>query len=338
MMDRPVWVVIVNFRTPTLAIACLASIEGMVADLHRGGVVVVDNHSADGSAEQIGAAIRARGWGEWAELLAMPRNGGFADGNNAGLRRALARDPQLGCAILLNPDTIVAPHAFDALLRHLDSNSSVGIAGARIVNENGRAETSAHRLPSPLGELENAAQFAPLSRMLSAHAVSPPVATVAHPCDWVSGACMAIRREVLDAVGPLDEGYFLYFEEVDFCLRAKQAGWGCAFVPEACVTHLEGASTGIAIGRRRRPSYWYESRRRFFVKAYGLAGLLWADVLWAFGRGSLSLRRALGLGGKAGADREPSHLAIDLLWGDLKAALSGEWRTIQRLPRRLHAG
>ena len=337
-MDRPVWVVIVNFRTPTLAIACLASIEGMVADLRGGRVVVVDNDSADGSAPQIGAAIRTRGWSEWVELLPMPRNGGFAYGNNAGLRYALERDPQMGCAILLNPDTVVAPHAFQALLEYLESHPSIGIAGARIVNEHGLPEASAHRLPSPLGELENAAQFGPLSRMLSAHAVSPPVAAFAHPCDWVSGACMAIRREVLDAVGPLDEGYFLYFEEVDFCLRAKQAGWDCAFVPEACVTHLEGASTGIAVGRRRRPAYWYESRRRFFVKAYGPAGLLWADLLWAFGRCSLALRRALGLGGKAGADREPSHLAIDLLWGDLKAALSGEWRTIQRLPRRLHAG
>ena len=337
-MYRPVWVVVVNFRTPALAIACLASIEGMVADLHGGRVVVVDNDSADGSAVEIDAAIRARGWEAWAELLAMPRNGGFAYGNNAGLRRALECEPRLGCAILLNPDTVVAPHAFDALLRHLDTHPSIGIAGARIVNEHGRQESSAHRLPSPLGELEDAAQFAPLSHVLSAHAVSPPVASVAHPCDWVSGACMAIRREVLDAVGPLDEGYFLYFEEVDFCLRAKRAGWGCAFVPEACVTHLEGASTGIAIGRRRRPQYWYESRRRFFVKAYGLAGLLWADTLWALGRLSLSVRRVFRIGGKAGAEREPSHLAFDLLWGDLRAALSGEWRTIQRLPRRLHAG
>src|SRR5687767_1068009 len=83
-MDRPVWVVVVNFRTPALAIACLTSIEAMVADLHGGRVVVVDNDSADGSAQQIDAAISARGWGEWAELLAMPRNGGFAYGNNAG--------------------------------------------------------------------------------------------------------------------------------------------------------------------------------------------------------------------------------------------------------------
>jgi GT2 family glycosyltransferase len=336
-MDRAVWMILVNYRTPALAISCLASIAGMVGDLQGGRVVVVDNDSADGSATQIEAAIRKHRWQGWAETLAMPRNGGFAYGNNAGLRHALDQDPQLSAVILLNPDTIVAPGAIGGLLRYLQGHPDVGIAGARIVNEKGWPESSAHRLPSPLGELEDAAQFAPLSRVLHAHAVSPPDASASHFCDWVSGACMAIRREVLDVVGPLDEGYFLYFEEVDFCLRAKLAGWQTAFVQEACVTHFEGASTGISIGGRRRPSYWYASRRRFFLKAYGLLGLLWADALWSIGRLSLSLRRRLGLGGRAGAEREPSGLAIDLLWGDLKAAITGEWRRIERLPRRCHA-
>jgi len=336
-MDRPVWVIVVNYRTPALAIECLASIEAMVGDLRGGRVVVVDNDSADGSSAQIGAAIHRHAWHGWAEVLAMPRNGGFAYGNNAGLRHAISSHPTLGCAILLNPDTVVAPGAIGSLLAYLDEHPKVGIAGARIVNEKGWPESSAHRLPSPLGELEDAAQFAPLSRVLHAHAVSPPIASAAHLCDWVSGACMAIRREVFDAVGPLDEGYFLYFEEVDYCLRAKRAGWHCAFVPEACVTHLEGASTGIAIGRRRRPGYWYASRRRFFVKAYGVLGLLWADTLWSIGRITLLARRVLRFGGRAGAEREPSRLALDLLWGDLKAAATGEWRRIERLPRRLHA-
>jgi hypothetical protein len=246
--------------------------------------------------------------------------------------------PQLGCAILLNPDTVVAPGAFDALLRHLDSQASIGIAGARIVNEDGRPEASAHRLPSPLGELEDAAQFAPLSHVLSAHAVSPPVEAVAHPCDWVSGACMAIRREVLDAVGPLDEGYFPVLRGGRL-LPAREAG---RLGLRLRARGLRHPSRGRVDRHRdrppRRPSYWYESRRRFFVKAYRSGRL-------ALGRRAVGVRpvqpvvaRALGLGGKAGRGREPSHLAVDLLWGDLKAALSGEWRTIQRLPRRLHAG
>jgi GT2 family glycosyltransferase len=286
----------VNYRTPALAIACLASIEPMVRDLRGGRVVVVDNDSADGSSARSTAAIRRHAWEGWAEVLAMPRNGGFAYGNNAGLQYALQRDPRLGGVILLNPDTVVAPGAIDSLLGYLDKHPDVGIAGARIVNEKGWPESSAHRLPSPLGELEDAAQFAPLSRVLHAHCGVTADRQRCPSVRLVSGACMAIRREVLDAVGPLDEGYFLYFEEVDFCLRAKRVGWHCAFVPEACVTHLEGASTGIAIGRRRRPGYWYASRRRFFVKAYGVLGLLWADTLWSIGRISLLARRVLRIG------------------------------------------
>ena len=142
---------------------------------------------------------------------------------------------------------------------------------------------------------------------------------------------MAIRREVFDAIGPMDEGYFLYFEEVDFCLRARKAGWSCWFVPSARVMHLEGASTGILQGRRRRASYWYASRRRYFVKASGLGGLFAADVMWAVGRLSLVLRRLLGLGGKNGRQDDPTWLAFDLLVGDIKALVNGELLRIRRI-------
>jgi hypothetical protein len=97
------------------------------------------------------------------------------------------------------------------------------------------------------------------------------------------------------------------------------------------VLHFEGAATGIRLARRRRPGYWYDSRRRFFVKAYGVAGLLAADAMWALGRVSLVTRRALGLGGRAGRDREPARFALDLLGGDLKAIANGELRRIRRI-------
>ena len=139
-----------------------------------------------------------------------------------------------------------------------------------------------------------------------------------------------VRREVLDAVGPLDEGFFLYFEEVDFCRRAHRAGWSCWLVADARVMHIEGAATGIKAARRRLPAYWFASRRRFFVKAYGIGGLVLADLLWAIGRASLVLRRALGLGGRGREAEEPSRIASDLLLGDARAALSGELMRIAR--------
>ena len=117
----------------------------------------------------------------------------------------------------------------------------------------------------------------------------------------------------------MDEGFFLYFEEVDFCTRVRQAGWQIWYVPDSCVMHHEGGATGIK-NRGRRPAYWYASRRRYFVKHFGASGLLRADALWAAGRTSLALRRLLRLGG-AGAERDPKHFAFDLLWGDLVWAI-----------------
>src|SRR5262249_6671991 len=157
----------------------------------------------------------------------------------------------------------------------------------------GTAAYSAHNAPSPLGELEAGARLGPLSRALARFAVTPPPQWEAHACDWVSGAALIVRREVLERIGPMDDGYFLYFEEVDYCTRARRAGWEVWFVPQSRIVHLEGASTGIHQVERRRPRYWFDSRRRYFVKHHGVAGLLAADALWALGRASLAARRAL---------------------------------------------
>jgi GT2 family glycosyltransferase len=330
-MGGAVFVVVVNYRTPALAIACLKALEPQRPALRGGRVLVVDNCSGDDSVPSIGAAISAAGWSEWIELLPMPRNGGFAYGNNAGVERVRALDPGFAAVVLLNPDTEVQPGCLEALVRFLESNSDVGIVGSAITGPGGATERSAHRWPSPLSELAGAAQLAPLSRLLRAYAVAPAARQRATRCDWVSGACFTIRREVLDAVGPLDEGYFLYFEEVDFCRRARLAGWLCAHVPDAGVVHHEGASTGIRTGARRRPAYWYASRRRFFVKCYGVLGLLLSDLLWAIGRTTLVLRRTFGFGGLAGRAHEPAAYALDLLGGDLKALLRGELRGVARI-------
>ena len=136
----------------------------------------------------------------------------------------------------------------------------------------------------------------------------------------VLGASLIIWREAFEAIGMLDEGCVLYFEEADFCLRAQKAGWKIWFVPESRVVHLEGASTGIRSIVRRRPQYWYDSRRRYFVKHFGVPGLILADVLWTVGTISLVLQRLLQLG-SGGNEQDPTWFAFDLLWGDLRALL-----------------
>ena len=325
------FVLIVNFRTGPLVVDCLASLLPELPALQGGRVVIVDNASGDDSVAQIGTAISDRGWGGWAELIALPRNGGFAYGNNRALERVRAHDPSFGAVVCLNPDTTVRRGALAALLSQFSAAPRAGIVGALIEDEGGVRQRAGHDFPSPLGELERAAQFGVLSRALAPGAVRESRANAPRRFDWVSGACFAVRREVIEQIGAFDEGYFLYFEETDFCLRARRAGWSCWHVPQAAVVHFEGASTGINIPAQRRPAYWYASRRRFFLKAYGVPGLFAADLLWAIGRCSLLLRRGLGLGGRQGAAREPRKVFVDLIVGDLRALIKGEWF-------RVHAG
>jgi GT2 family glycosyltransferase len=323
-------VVIVNYRTGALAIECLRSLATETASLPNLRVIVVDNASGDGSLEIMRKQIATRGWEQWASILPLERNGGFAFGSNAGIRAAMQARP-IDYLMLLNPDAAIYQRAISLLANFMEAHPQVGVAGSRLENELGEVQCSAHNSPSPLGELEAGARFSVLTGFLGRYAVSGPVREVAHECDWVSGAGMMIRRTVVEQVGLLDENYFLYFDEVDFCLRARKAGWTVWFVPESRVLHVEGASTGIKSAAQRRPAYWYDSRRRFFVKHFGVFGLLAADVMWTAGRASLAARRLLRLG-EGGRQQDPKWHTYDLIRGDLQALLRGTLRGREDLP------
>ena len=129
--------------------------------------------------------------------------------------------------------------------------------------------------------------------------------------DWVSGASMVVRRAVLDAVGPMDEGYFLYFEETDFCLQARRAGWQTWYLPQAAVVHVAGQSTGLTGPHAkvaRVPGYWFDSRRRFFSKNHGRAYAMAADLAWAIAHLSCRVRRWIKPG-----DTDPPTLLRDFI-------------------------
>jgi N-acetylglucosaminyl-diphospho-decaprenol L-rhamnosyltransferase len=286
-------VVIVNYRTPALALDCLRSIAGSMEAHADWGVVLVDNYSGDNSAAQFEEARRSEGWQRWLSLLPLTENGGFAAGNNAALRRLLAQSRSSDYFLLLNPDTIAHPGALSALVEFMDGHPEVGIVGSRLENRDGTPQRSAFRFPTLGGEWENGCRLGVMSRLLRHWVVAPPVRDHAHPTDWVSGASMVVRREVFDAVGLLDESYFLYFEETDFCLQAARAGWSCWYVPESRVIHLVGQSTGIGAPRRRMPRFWFESRHRYFLKNHGQPYTHLANLAWAAGHGLWRARRRL---------------------------------------------
>jgi len=230
-------VVILNFRTAGLAVNCLRSIEPDAANISDLRVVVVDNASGDGSAQSIASAVRDYGWSSWASVMAMDRNCGYAAGNNVGIRLALrdANPPEF--VLVLNPDTVVHSGALGRLLAFMESHPAAGIVGPAIMAADGELQCSAHNRPTPLTELDAAAKMG-LARRLGRRPVSPPPAEDAHTCQWVSGSCMLVRRQVFEQIGLLDEGYFLYFDETDFCTRAGRSGWNVWYVPHARITHL----------------------------------------------------------------------------------------------------
>lgn len=328
MTKKPVvWIISINYRTADLVIESLRALEPQKMALGGGRVVVVDNASGDGSAEKIAAAIRSEDWSAWVSLAAMGRNGGFAFGNNVGFSQALSAVDYVDYILLLNPDSLARQDAIEKLVHFMDEHPHVGIAGSRLENVDGDIECSAHRFHSPISELLEGARLNLLTKYLSAYEVTPPLRNEAHRCDWVSGSSMMIRRKVIEDIGMMDEGFFLYFEEVDFFQKAAKAGWQTWYVPESVVMHIEGASTGIK-SKARRPAYWYNSRRRYFVKHYGVIGLISADLLLSIGRFSFWLRRLLRLGAQ-GKQQDPKWFMFDLLWGDLRAILTGKIRQKQ---------
>lgn len=309
-MSHPaVMCILLNFRTPAMT---LRAAEAALADLHvtGGELVIVDNASGDGSYEMILREVAARGWteGGLVRVLASPVNGGFGAGNNIGLGMTLSTGRVPDYYYILNSDAFPDPGCTAALLAHLEAHPRAGIACSHIRGENGVAHTTAFRFPSIAGEFVDAARLRFIERLLPEATVPMPEPTVAAQVDWSAGASMMLRRAMLEQIGTFDERYFLYFEETDLCLRASRAGWSCWYVPDSRVVHIGSVSTGMKT-RRRMPSYWYDSRRHYFIKNHGRSYAVLA--LCAHLAGGVLHRLREGLAGRRPQD--PSWFLRDML-------------------------
>lgn len=229
-------------------------------------ITIVDNASTDGGIDR----VRSR----WPRLqvIALPENRGFAAGNNAGIR-ATSGD----LLLLLNSDTIVPAGAIDVLVARLQAHPSAAIAGPRLVDGSGRAELSFGSMISPLAELRQKT----LGRLHSLN-VPPVVAWIDRTTrkekvvDWVSGACLLVYRADAEATGPLDERYFLYTEDVDFCAAVRARGRKVLFTPAATITHLRGRSRATA------PRAMNDAYRRSQIAFYEKHHPRWAGILRAY--------------------------------------------------------
>jgi hypothetical protein len=240
---------------------------------------VVDN--ASGDAPAIAEAIESNGWHSWVTLVTAAKNGGFAYGNNLGIARAY-EDRAPSYIYLLNPDAQVRPGAIGTLARFLESHPEVGIAGSSFENLDGSDWPIAFHFPTLMSEILHGMELSPLMRLFKRWVIAKHMTKVPQPIDWICGASMLIRPEVLESIGGMDENYFLYFEETDFCYRAKKAGFATWYVPESRVMHIRGQSTTVTDltrGPERLPSYWFESRRRYFAMTYGVGHAIGIDIV-----------------------------------------------------------
>jgi GT2 family glycosyltransferase len=261
-------ILIVNWNTRDLLATCLASIlsdpfwlAGYTAEIW-----VVDNASGDGSAEMVRRDFPS------VKLIENRENVGFARANNQAIRQSNGR-----YLLLLNSDTAVRPQALQRLYCFMEAHPEAGGAGARLLYGDGTMQRSCHPAPSLSRELW---------RLLHLDALWPyavyPFARwdlgTPRSVDVLLGACLMLRREVVEQVGLLDENFFMYSEEVDLCHRIRQAGWSLHWVPEAVVTHYSGQSTKQAAVEMFLQLY--RGKLLYFRKHHGpLAALFYKVIL-----------------------------------------------------------
>ena len=294
--DNHLSIVIVNYRTPILVIDCLETLLPELPGL-RAKVVVVDNNSGDDSPGIIRNWLTARDPDHRVLLVQSETNSGFAGGNNIGIDTLRA-----SFYLLLNSDTRLRSGSIRNLLETARKFPDAGLVSPRLEWPNGEGQESCFRFHTPYSELIAAAQTRVIDGLFKRYIVPMPVQDRIVRPQWTSFACVLIRREVFEQIGLLDDGYFMYFEDAEFCHRAGKAGWGIVHDPEARVVHLRGGSSPVkerTRQKKRLPRYFHESRTRFFYQLYGWTGLLAANVMWWLGRLISKARQMTGRADKA---------------------------------------
>ena len=249
-------VIVVGWNTRELLAQCL---ESLYQTIHVPcEIIVVDNASEDGSAEMVRRRFPQ------ARLIVNDHNAGFTGGNNQALEIC-----QGEYILLFNSDAVALPGAVDTLVSFAAAHPQAGIVGARLLNPDGSFQASFMDFPTLWSEFLMLSKLAKVLKGPHYPSYPPQQSMETRPVDWVTGACLLIRREVVEEVGPLDESYVTYSEEVDWCWRVRKAGWQVYYVAEASVLHWGGQSAAKMSSRRRRRVY--ASKALFFEKHRGRA-------------------------------------------------------------------
>ncbi len=250
-------IIIVNWNVRELLRACLASIEKHLAGFSY-EIFVVDNASTDGSADMVAKNFPS------VRLIANTKNAGFAKANNQGI--ALAKGEYI---LLLNPDTECVDDSLKRMTEFLDTRPDIGILGPKLLNADRTLQPSVRRFPTPLSQaliLLKLHHFFPNLPPLKKYFAKDFDYEKAKEADQVMGAAFLIRRAMIEKIGPLDEKYHIWFEEVDFCKRAKNAGWKVFYDPRFSIVHRGGASFAQRLSTDKQKIFNASMRR--YIKKY----------------------------------------------------------------------
>lgn len=259
-------ILIVSWNVRELLLRCLATLPAAVGDGLSYEIIVVDNASADGTVAAMLAAFPE------IRVIANAKNRGFTGGNNQAL--AAARGDFL---FLLNPDTEPRPGSIAALHHFLLARPEIGIAGPRLYYADGSEQPNRRRFPTLttlFTESTIIQEYLPRLPLFARYTMAERSADEAQTVDWLVGAAMLVRRAVYEQIGGLDEGFFMYSEELDWCRRALEAGWQVGYTPAAEIVHHEGKSSEQVVAARH--IRFFASRVRYTRKVHGNG---WAETL-----------------------------------------------------------
>jgi len=321
-------IVIVSFNTRDVTRQCLDHVRKHAAAV-RHEVLVVDNASVDGSADMVAAEFPE------ARLIRSDENRGFAGGNNPAMKIARGR-----YILLLNSDAFLAGGALEKTLQYLDDHPNIGVLGCKLTDPDGTMQASARMLPGPLNKILHitglAARF-PGSKFFGRVDYTWWDHSEPRTVGWVVGAFFLIRRETMESIGVLDERYFLYFEEIDYCLTARRAGWEVVFYPHAEIVHIGGQSAVKVPGKisakgRQMVSIRLTSEFRYYRKMYGWLRLLSIVVIEAGWNATVFVKNFLSRSGQAADKMDEARMMIQLIrrtlgedrWGSGSANKGGK--------------
>jgi GT2 family glycosyltransferase len=300
-------VVILSWNVRDLLRQCLLSVSsgGRPAATE---IIVVDNASTDDSVEMVRAEFPD------VRLIVNTTNRGYTGGNNDGIAAAAGRN-----VMILNPDTQVVGDALSTLVAYADVHPDVGVLGPQLLNSDGSVQSSRRRFPTLMTAFFESTWLQSIAPrgVLQRYYMQDQPDDKTQEVDWVTGACLLVRHEVIQQVGALDEGFFMYSEEMDWCRRIKQAGWKVVYLPQVQVVHHMGQSSDQVVAQRH--IYFQASKVRYFRKHHGtLAAGVLRLVLLAMYLWQLMLEATKGM---LGYKRELRRERVRAYWQVLRSGL-----------------